>query len=253
MRLAPEDRSQTGSAELAGCRLMELIAGDSFGGLLGCAGRGGDVAIGVAVAVRMAVTVAIGMTVAGGGSNCYRLAGVGEIGWGGFGDVRDRADLNYRRLRLLENELFIDCTNLGLFFEGLLAARAIFFRGGLRNVVFEVADTSGVIGVDLQRVFEALEIDTLAFGVDFVFAVVLVPFGDGRVLVHVLDDLAPAYAGVVGAEGDFALLRGVGDDAHFGASEVVIEKILEPHAGDEEEVPRIGLAALHGVFVGAVW
>src|SRR4029077_13486014 len=35
-------------------------------------------------------------------------------------------------------------------------------------------------------------------------------------------------------------------DAHFGAAEVVVEKILEPHAGDEEEVPRI-LAALHSV------
>ena len=188
----------------------------------------------------MAVAVAIGR------GDCYRLACVGEIGWRGFGDVGDRADLNDRRLGLLENEFFVDGADFGLFLEGLLAARAIFFRGGLRNVVFEVADASGVIGVNLQRVFEALEIDALALGVDFVFAVVLVPLGDRRVLVHVLDDLAPAYARVVSAEGDFALLRGVRNDAHFGAAEVVVEKILEPHAGDEEEVPRI-LAALHGV------
>jgi len=42
------------------------------------------------------------------------------------------------------------------------------------------------------------------------------------------------------------LLRGVRDDAHLGAAEVVVEKILKPHAGDEEEVPGI-LATLHGV------
>ena len=31
----------------------------------------------------------------------------------------------------------------------------------------------------------------------------------------------------------------VRDDAHLGSAEVVVEKILEPHARDEEEVPRI--------------
>src|SRR5208282_3756872 len=98
-----------------------------------------------------------------------------------------------------------------------------------------------------ESMFKALEIDALALGVDFMFAVILVPLGDRRVLVHVLDDLAPAYARVVGAEANFALLRGVRNDAHFGAAEVVVEKILEPHAGDEEEIPRI-LAALHGVI-----
>src|SRR5205807_2003899 len=134
----------------------------------------------------------------------------------------------------------------------LLAADAVFFGRGLRNVVLEVANAGSVFGVDHQGVFKAFEVNGFALGIDFVFAVGLVPFGDGRVLVHVFDDLAPAYARVVGAEGDFALLRGVRNDAHFGAAEIVIEKILEPHAGDEEEVPRVGLAALHGVFDGAV-
>jgi hypothetical protein len=60
-------------------------------------------------------------------------------------------------------------------------------------------------------------------------------------------------ARVVRAEGNFALLRGVGDDAHFGAAEVIVEEVLEPHAGDEEEVPRIfRLAPLLGVLEGAV-
>ncbi len=67
--------------------------------------------------------------------------------------------------------------------------------------------------------------------------------------MHLLDDVAPAHAGVVRAEGDFAFLRGVGNDALLGAAEVVVEEILEPHAGDEEEVPAIGathLDVVHG-------
>src|SRR5258705_6692406 len=109
-----------------------------------------------------------------------------------------------------------------------------------------MADTGGVFSVNLQGVLVSVEIDLLTLGVDFVLAVGLVPLGDGRVLVHVFDDFAPAYAGVVRAEGNFTLLRGIGDDAHLRAAEIVIEKILKPHASDEEEVPGI-LAALHGI------
>ena len=69
--------------------------------------------------------------------------------------------------------------------------------------------------------------------------------------MHLLDDVAPAHAGVVSAEGDFAFLRGVRDDALLGAAEVVVEEILEPHAGDEEEVPAVG-AALFDIRHGAV-
>ena len=96
-----------------------------------------------------------------------------------------------------------------------------------------------------------LEADLLAAGEDLVTAVLLVPLGEGGGHVHLLDDVAPAHAGVVGAEADLALLRGVGDDALLGAAEVVVEEVLEPHAGDEEEVPAVG-AALLDVFHGAV-
>src|ERR1700687_1888714 len=217
--------------------MRKLVAGDGFGGffLLG----------GVAIAVTVGMTIAVRVAVAAGWGDAYRLYGVGEVGWDSLGDVAYRADLDYRRLGLLEYQLFVDGADLGLFFVGFLAARTIFFRGGLRNVVFEVADTRGVFGVDVQGVLVGVEIDLLALGVDLVFAVRLIPLGDGRVLVHVLDDFAPAHAGVVRAEGDFTLLRGVGNDAHLGAAEVVVKEILEPHTGDEEEVPRI-LTALNG-------
>ena len=79
----------------------------------------------------------------------------------------------------------------------------------------------------------------LAAGEDLVAAVLLVPLGQRGGHVHLLNDVAPADAGVVGAEADLAFLRGVGNDALLGAAEVVVEQILEPHAGDEEEVPAV--------------
>src|SRR5262245_28800807 len=82
------------------------------------------------------------------------------------------------------------------------------------------------------------------------FAVLLVPLGNAGRLVHVLDNLPPADSRVVGAEGNFAQLGGVRDDAHFRASEVVVEEILEPHSGDEQEVPRI-LAPLLDILEAA--
>ena len=83
------------------------------------------------------------------------------------------------------------------------------------------------------------ELDFLAAGKHLVAAVVFVPLSDGRVLVHVLDDISPADAGVVSTERDLAFLRAVRDDAHLGAAEIVVEQVLEPHSRDKEEVPRV--------------
>src|SRR5580704_49639 len=135
--MAPVARSHLQTAELTGYSrrrrarraVRRLVAGYGFGGFFG--GGVSAIAVGMAIAIRR--------------RDCYRLACVGEIGWRGFGDVRDRADLNDCRLGLFENELFVDGANFSLFFESLLAASAIFFRGSLRNVVFKVADASGVI------------------------------------------------------------------------------------------------------------
>src|ERR1700686_597134 len=84
----------------------------------------------------------------------------------------------------------------------------------------------------------------LAAGEDLVAAVLVVPLGGGCGRVHLPDDVPPADAGVVRAEGNLALLRGVRNDAHLGAAEVVVEQILEPHARDEEEVPAVRAALL---------
>src|SRR5689334_24338338 len=101
------------AAELAGCC---LVAGDSFGSLL--FGFGGAVAVGMPVAITI------------GRSNCDRLAGTGEIGRHGLGDVADGANLYDRRLRLLQHELFVDRAHLSLLFVSLLAASALFFCCG---------------------------------------------------------------------------------------------------------------------------
>ena len=70
-------------------------------------------------------------------------------------------------------------------------------------------------------------------------AVLFVPFGEVGRLVHVLDDLPPAHASVVGAEGNLAFLSAVRNHAHLSAAEVVIEEILEPHAFDTEHAPHV--------------
>src|SRR2546423_8257079 len=98
--------------------------------------------------------------------------------------------------------------------------------------------------------------DCLALRVDGVASVLLVPVGEARRLVHVLDYLPPADAGVVGAETYLALLRAVGDDAHLRAPEVVVEQVLEPHALDAQHAPGVRgvvrTSSLHAVVAVAV-
>src|SRR5882757_1626321 len=163
---------------------MVLVAGYGFGS--GFLGLGGFVA------------VAIGRGDADG------FPGVGEVCRNGLGDVGNRADLHDRRLGLLQNEFFVDGANPGLLLKSGLATDAVLFGGGQRNVVLQVANARGVIGINDQRVFVRAEVDVLALGVNLVLAMVLVPLGHSRVLVHVFDDVAPAHASVVRAEADFA-------------------------------------------------
>src|ERR1700730_12345321 len=189
------------------------------------------------------------MTVAIGAGNFDRLDGCAR---NCHLNLLDRANLNDRFGGLFQHQLFVNAPNLGSFLVGLATASAVFFSGGQRNVMYKVTNARCILCIDAQSVLVALEVNLFALGENLVLAVLFVPLRDGRVLVHILDNFAPADAGVVSAEGNFALLRGVRNDAHFRAAEVVVEKILEPHTGDKKEIPRI-LAALHGVFNTAVW
>ena len=108
-----------------------------------------------------------------------------------------------------------------------------------------------MLHVDHQFVANIVHAHLLTACEDLVAPMLFVPLGQRRGHVHLLDDVAPANARVVSAEADLAFLRGVGNDALLGAAEIVVEQILEPHAGDEQEVPAIG-AALLDVVHGAV-
>src|SRR5678815_1714439 len=79
----------------------------------------------------------------------------------------------------------------------------------------------------------------LATGKYLMTAMLLIPFRHRRILVHILNNIAPANSRVVGTEGDFTFLCTVRNDAHFSAPEVVVKQVLEPHACDKEEVPTI--------------
>src|ERR1051325_11502368 len=88
------------------------------------------------------------------------------------------------------------------------------------------------------------ELNVLATRENLVTTVFLIPLRDRRVLVHVLDDVSPTDTRVVRTEGNLAFLSAVRNDAHFGATEVVVEQILEPHTRNEQEVPAIGTTLL---------
>src|SRR5690349_9417346 len=84
-------------------------------------------------------------------------------------------------------------------------------------------------------------------------AATAMPFREGCGPVHAFDDLSPADAGVVGAEGNLAFLCPIRNDAHFGAAEIVGPEILEPHAFDTQNPPVIGAASrLHPIVAIAV-
>src|SRR5437588_12394097 len=88
--------------------------------------------------------------------------------------------------------------------------------------------------------------NVVAGRVNGVALVLFVPFFEVGSLVHVLDDLTPTNAGVISAEGNLAFLSAVGNHAHLGAAEVVIEKVLEPHAFNTKHAPIVTRSILAG-------
>src|SRR5271169_5326616 len=112
---------------------MELVAGDGFCGLFGGLGSRGSAAVRVAVAIRR--------------RDRDRLACVGEVRRDSLGDIAYGPNLHYGLLGLLQNQLFVNGADLSLFFKSFLAAEAVFFGGGHRNVVLDVTNTGGIFGV----------------------------------------------------------------------------------------------------------
>src|SRR5271170_8219343 len=76
-------------------------------------------------------------------------------------DLLHRADLHDGLGGLLQHELFVNAADFGSLFERLLAADAVFFSSGLRNIVLEFTNARSIFGVNAERVFVALQIDLL--------------------------------------------------------------------------------------------
>ena len=125
--------------------------------------------------------------------------------------LRRGANLHQVGLGLLQDHFLVHLAGLrGLLgFPRGFAAGLFFFRRGQGHVVLRLRTRAASSAFTCQRVLGGIKLHALARGVDGVLAVGLVPLRHAGVLVHVLDDVPPADAGVVGAEGDFAQLRRV--------------------------------------------
>src|ERR1700723_2799945 len=151
--------------------------------------------------------------------------------------LRRRRDQGVERneafLRLLSQDMLaIKPSHFRVFrvrFDFCIAGPELFLAGVLGNaqlVERVVGRGHYMLLVKQERVLRIAHTDLLAAGKDFVPAMLLVPFGEGRGHVHFFDDVAPAHAGVVSAEGNLAFLGGVRNDALLGAAEVVVEEVL---------------------------
>src|SRR6185436_2368515 len=128
-----------------------------------------------------------------------------------------------------------------------------FFMRSLRSLHLRLVRPRQINFIQNQTVARLSELDILATGKNLVSAMLLIPLRDSRVLVHVFNNVPPANTRVVSAEGNLTFLSSVRNDAHLGAPEVVVEKILEPHSCDEQEVPAIRPArcdVLRGAIAG---
>src|SRR5258708_5955203 len=88
---------------------------------------------------------------------------------------------------------------------------------------------SQVNWVENEIVDLLIQFDFLTAGKNLVTTVLFIPFCYRRILVHVLDDVSPSYACIISTEGNLTLLSAVGNNAHFRATEVVVEEVLKPH------------------------
>src|SRR5581483_9160175 len=137
----------------------------------------------------------------------------------GWSQCVQRNEAILRRWRLLlQNNLPIQRRHAGVvrgivLLLGITGAN-LFFACVLGNTEL-VEIVLLLVGHDLifqnQRMALVFEINFFSTGEDLVTAVLLVPLGERRRHVHLLDDVSPAHARVVGTERNLAFLRGVRD------------------------------------------
>src|SRR5437660_253837 len=120
-----------------------------------------------------------------------------------------------------------------------LSHHYLLFVRGLRPFHLRFVWPRQIDLVQDQLVSRVRQRNILATGKDLVTAMLVVPLRDGGVLMHMLDDVPPADASVVGTKTNFTFLGSVRNDAHLRPPEIVIESILEPHPSDETKIPTI--------------
>src|SRR5580698_8840428 len=103
----------------------------------------------------------------------------------------------------------------------------------------------------VESVLFVFHLYLLAAREDLMTPMLFVPLRQRGSHMHLLNNVPPAYARVVSAETDLAFLCGVRNNALFRPPEVVVEKILEPHACDKQEIPSI-LSPLHHIVNRAI-
>src|SRR6266446_9982536 len=104
-----------------------------------------------------------------------------------------------------------------------LSHHYLLFVGGLRPFHLGFARPRQIDLIKHQVMSSFGQWNVLATGEDFVTTMLLIPFRDGRVLMHMLNYVAPANASVVGAETNLTFLSSVRNDAHLRSTEIVIK------------------------------
>src|SRR5215469_1058881 len=116
---------------------------------------------------------------------------------------RNKATLGHR---FFQNLLAIERLHAGIFGVllqlGIPSADLLFARGLGNAQIIERVVALGiyVFEIELQLVGRVLQADFLAAGEDLMASMLLVPLGQRGGHVHLLDDVAPAHTGVIGAE-----------------------------------------------------
>src|SRR6202021_984563 len=154
-------------------------------------------------------------------------------------------------LRLLQYLLAIQLSHtsiLGILLQLRITCANLLFARVLRDAALVERIVRSRVHVRLvqHQVVRSflLQANLLAAREDFMPPLLLGPLGWRGRHVHLFDNVAPADARVIRAEADLAFLRRVRNNALLGAAEVVVEEVLEPHAGDKEKIPAISPALL---------
>src|SRR5437879_6365047 len=104
-----------------------------------------------------------------------------------------------------------------------LSHHYLLFVCGLRPFHLRFVRPCQINFIEHQVVSSLGQRNVLAASKDLVTTMLFIPFCHGRVLMHMLNYVAPANAGVVGTKTNLTFLGSVRNNAHLRPTEIVIE------------------------------